>query len=83
MTVYRRDDSGKYCRIGRCAIIRKKDYKQIHLNRLMKKEERRDYKIRFTGAFAFWYRKEKVLIRTYHGVELRNVEKEIEILACN
>ncbi len=83
VTVYRRDDSGKYCRIGRCAIIRKKDYKQIHLNRLMKKEERRDYKIRFTGAFAFWYRKEKVLIRTYHGVELRNVEKEIEILACN
>lgn len=83
VTVYRRDDDGKYCKIGRCAIIRKKDYKQIQLIHLMKKEEERDYKIRFASAFVFLYKKDKVLIRTWHGVELRNVEKEIEILACN
>ncbi len=83
VTVYRKDDTGKYQKIGRCAIIRKKDFKQVNLIHLMKKEEERDYKVRFAGIFVLLNKKEKVLLRTYQGVELRNVAKEIEILSCN
>lgn len=83
VTVYRKDDTGKYQKIGRCTIIRKKDFKQVNLIHLMKKEEERDYKVRFAGIFVLLNKKEKVLLRTYQGVELRNVAKEIEILSCN
>ena len=83
VTVYRRDENGTYREIGRCAIYRKKDYKQINLLRLMKQEEDRDYKVAFSRIFVLLHRKEKVLLRTAHGVELRNIEKEIEILSCN
>ncbi len=83
VTVYRRDENGTYREIGRCAIHRKKDYKQINLLRLMKPEENRDHKVAFSRLFVLLHRKEKVLLRTFHGVELRNIEKEIEILSCN
>ena len=82
-TVYRKDERGKYQKIGRCAIVRKKDYKQINLLHVMKKGEERDYKVCFAAAFVFLYRKEKVMVRTWYGVELRNVAKEIEICSCN
>lgn len=83
VTVYRKDENGKYCKAGRCAIIRKKEYKQIDLMRLMGRERERDYKVCFAAVFVLLHKKEKVLLRTCYGVELRNVAKEIEILACN
>jgi len=83
VTVYKKDERGKYRKIGRCAILRKKEYKQINLFHLMKKGEEADYKVCFSRAFTLLYKNDKVLLRTYHGVELRNVAKEIEILSCN
>ncbi len=83
VSVYRRDTQGKYRRIGRCAILRKQEYKQVNLCRLMEKGEERDYKIRFSEAFALLHAREKVLIRTWYGAELYPVEKEIEIVSCN
>ncbi len=82
-TVYKKDQKGTYHKIGRCAIIRKKEYKQINLLHVMKKGEDSDYKVCFARAFVFLHRKEKVMIRTWYGVELRHVDREIEIFSCN
>ena len=81
--VYMRNKKGKYQKIGLCMILRKKDYKQINLTALMRAGEQRDYKIRFSSAFVFFHKKERLLIRSGSGVELRNVAKEIEISSCN
>ncbi len=81
--VYKKDENGTYRKIGRCAILRRKEYKQINLLHLMKKGEDRDYKVRFARGFVMFHRKEKIMIRTWYGVELRNIEKEIEIASCN
>lgn len=40
-------------------------------------------KVRFSTVFVLLYKNDKVLLRTYDGVELRNVAKEIEIFSCN
>lgn len=77
VTVYRADRNGKFRKAGRLVIIRKKDYRQINLTPLQEKNEDRKYKLRFSFSFAYLNRKEKILIRTYHGVELRNVSREI------
>lgn len=77
VTVYRADRNGKFRKAGRLVIIRKKDYRQINLTPLQEKNEDRKYKLRFSHGFAYLNRKEKILIRTYHGVELRNVGREI------
>lgn len=77
VTVYRADRNGKFRKAGRLVIIRKKDYRQINLTPLQEKNEDRKYKLRFSRGFAYLNRKEKILIRTYHGVELRNVGREI------
>lgn len=81
VTVYRRERGGAYCRIGRCAIVRKKEYLQINLIHLMKKEENRDYQVRFSKVFVWLHKKRKVLVRTSTGVELRNMMEKIEIFA--
>ena len=81
--VYKKDENGTYHKIGRCAILRKKEYKQVNLIHLMKKGEDRDYKIRFARGFVIFHRKEKIMIRTLYGVELRKIGKEIEIASCN
>ena len=77
VTVYRADRKGKFQKAGRLTIIRKKDYRQVNLTPLQDKKEDRQYKLRFSLGFAYVNRKEKILIRTYHGVELRNVNREI------
>lgn len=82
VTVFERDEKGRYKKIGRCAIFRKKDYKQINLRTLMR-EGQEAVKVRFSMAFVLLYKNDKVLLRTYDGVELRNVAKEIEIFSCN
>ena len=82
VTVFERDEKGRYKKIGRCAIFRKKDYKQINLRTLMR-EGQDAVKVRFSMAFVLLYKNDKVLLRTYDGVELRNVAKEIEIFSCN
>ena len=82
VTVFERDEKGRYKKIGRCAIFRKKDYKQINLRALMR-EGQEAVKVRFSMAFVLLYKNDKVLLRTYDGVELRNVAKEIEIFSCN
>lgn len=82
VTVFERDEKGRYKKIGRCAIFRKKDYKQINLRALMR-EGQEAVKVRFSTAFVLLYKNDKVLLRTYDGVELRNVAKEIEIFSCN
>lgn len=81
--VYRQDDDGRYRKVGLCMILRKKGYKQVNLLSLMKMGERRNYKVRFSPVFVFFHKKEKLLIRTDSGVELRSVAKEIEIFSCN
>ncbi len=80
--VYQREKGGKYCKIGRCAMFRKREYVQINLIHLMKKQGKRDYLLRFSGVYVCLHKKEKVLVRTTEGVELRNVARKIEIL-CN
>lgn len=82
VTVFERDEKGRYKKIGRCAIFRKKDYKQINLRALMR-EGQEAVKVRFSTVFVLLYKNDKVLLRTYDGVELRNVAKEIEIFSCN
>ena len=82
VTVFERDEKGRYKKIGRCAIFRKKDYKQINLRTLMR-EGQEAVRVRFSTAFVLLYKNDKVLLRTYDGVELRNVAKEIEIFSCN
>ena len=82
VTVFERDEKGRYKKIGRCAIFRKKDYKQINLRALMR-EGQEAVRVRFSTAFVLLYKNDKVLLRTYDGVELRNVAKEIEIFSCN
>ena len=82
VTVFERDEKGRYKKIGRCAIFRKKDYKQINLRTLMR-DGQEAVKVRFSMAFVLLYKNDKVLLRTYDGVELRNVAKEIEIFSCN
>ena len=77
--VYCKNKKGKYEKIGRCAIFRKKEYKQVNLSRLMTREEGKEYQLRFSRAFALLHKKKKVLIRTWNGVELRNIERKIEI----
>lgn len=77
VTVYRADRKGRFRKAGRLVIVRKKDYRQINLTPLQEKNEDRKYKLRFSRGFAYLNKKEKILIRTYHGVELRNVSREI------
>ena len=77
VTVFRADRKGKFQKAGRLVIMRKKDYRQVNITPLQDKKEDRQYKLRFSFGFAYVNRKEKILIRTYHGVELRNVNREI------
>ena len=81
--VYRKDEAGVWQKIGRCAIVRKREYQQINLLHLMKSGEYRDYKVRFSMVFLLFHQKKKVMVRTCYGVELRKVKREIEILSCN
>lgn len=77
--VYEKKEKGKYQRAGICAIIRKKEYKQINLLPYMEPGKEKEYKIKFGMFFVWLYGKDKVLIRTSRGVLLRNVAREIEI----
>lgn len=77
--IYEKNEKGKYQRAGICAIIRKKEYKQINLMPYMEPGKEKEYKIKFGKFFVWLYGKDKVLIRTSRGVLLRNVAREIEI----
>lgn len=79
VTVYRTDRRGKFHRVGQAPIIRKREYKQINLTPLQEKGDDRQYKLRFSIVFSCLHKKEKVLVRTYQGVELRNVGREIRV----
>lgn len=78
--VYQKNKQGRYERIGRCALIRKREYTQVNLSGLMKKQGEQDYMLRFSHLYVRFHKREKVLIRTLSGIELRNVARKIEVL---
>lgn len=78
--VYQKNKQGRYERIGRCALIRKREYTQVNLSGFMKKQREQDYMLRFSHLYVRFHKREKVLIRTLSGIELRNVARKIEVL---
>lgn len=78
--VYQKNKQGRYERIGRCALVRKREYTQVNLSGFMKKQREQDYMLRFSHLYVRFHKREKVLIRTLSGIELRNVARKIEVL---
>lgn len=78
--VYQKNKQGRYERIGRCALVRKREYTQVNLSGFMKKQGEQDYMLRFSHLYVRFHKREKVLIRTLSGIELRNVARKIEVL---